>query len=197
MRVGILPLVAALAAQSPAHGRTLTDGERAFLAPIFRNAVDYDDIRIVHGRAFPLQSRYTIVTIGRAIYVPDPAYLADYASAPASRRAILVHEVAHVWQYESGIPIVAGAVRAFLGSGGRYASVYRYRLVPGRDLLAYGIEQQASIIEHYFRASRRQSAVFAGVLAHFLADPRYARHRDRDRHRHPRRPARRRPRPAL
>ena len=190
MRVGILPLVAALAAQSPAHGRPLTGGERAFLAPIFQSAVDYDAIRVVRGRAFPLQSRYTIVTIGRAIYVPDPAYLADYASAAPARRAILVHEVAHVWQYENGIPIVAGAVRAFLGSGGRYARVYRYRLVPGRDLLAYGIEQQASIIEHYFLASRRQSAVFAGVLARFLADPRYPRHRDR----HPRRPARRRPR---
>lgn len=175
--MGILPLLAALVAQSSAHGRPLTDGERAFLAPLFRDAVDYDAIRIVRGRAFPLQGARTIVTLGRAIYVPQPVYVDDYAGAAPARRAILVHEVAHVWQYESGIAVIAGAVRAFFVAGGRYARAYRYRLAPGRDLLDYGVEQQASILEHYFLATGKDAARFAGVLHEFLADPRYPRRR--------------------
>lgn len=175
--MGILPLLAALVAPSASHGRALTDGERAFLAPLFRDAVDYDAIRIVRGRAFPLQGARTIVTLGRAIYAPDPVYIADYARAAAERRAILVHEVAHVWQYESGIAVIAGAVRAFFATGGRYSRAYRYRLAPGRDLTDYGIEQQASILEHYFLARGQEAARFAGVLKQFLADPRYPRRR--------------------
>lgn len=174
--MGILPLLAALVAPSPSHGRPLTDGERAFLAPLFRDGVDYDAVRVVRGRAFPLQGPRTIVTLGRAIYVPAAVYVSDYANAAAERRAILVHEVAHVWQYESGIAVIAGAIRAFVASGGRYTRAYRYSLAPERDLIEYGIEQQASILEHYFLARRaRAEARFAGVLRRFLADPRYPR----------------------
>ncbi len=177
--MGILPLLAALVAPSPTHGRALTDGERAFLAPLFRDAVDYDAIRVVRGRAFPLQGTRTIVTIGRAIYAPEQVYVADYALATPERRSILVHEVAHVWQYESGIAVVAGALRAFLANGGRYARAYRYQLAPGRDLIDYGIEQQASILEHYFLARGKETARFTGVLSRFLADPHYPRQRPR------------------
>lgn len=178
--MGILALLAALIAPSPAHGRPLTDGERAFLVPLFRDAVDYDRIRVVRGRAFPLQSSRTIVTVGRAIYVPEPVYVADYARAAPERRAILVHEVVHVWQFESGIAVVAGAMRAFLANGGRYTRAYHYRLAPGRDLLQYGIEQQASIIEHYFLAhGGKEATLFTSVLRRFLEDPRYPRRRPR------------------
>lgn len=173
-----MPLLAALVAPSPAHGRSLTDGERAFLAPIFRDAVDYRAVRVVRGRAFPLQGDRTIVTIGHAVYAPAAVYTDDFARAPRERRAILVHEVAHVWQYESGIAVIAGAVRAFVVSGGRYTRAYRYVLLPGRDLLNYGIEQQASILEHYFLArAAGDAARFAGVLRRFLVDPRYPRRR--------------------
>ena len=172
--------LAALVAPSPASGRGLTDGERAFLAPLFRDAVDYDAVRIVRGRAFPLQGRRTIVTLGPAIYAPDEVYIADYARAAAERRAILVHEVAHVWQYESGIAVIAGAVRAFFATGGRYGRAYRYQLEAGRDLIDYGIEQQASILEHYYLArdrGRDAADRFTAVLRRFLADPRYPRQR--------------------
>jgi hypothetical protein len=175
--VGILPLLAALVAPSASHGRPLTEGERAFLAPLFRDAVDYDAVRIVRGPAFPLQGRRTIVTLGRAIYAPSSVYVADYARAAPERRAILVHEVAHVWQFESGIAVIAGAIRAFFAAGGRYSRAYRYQLAPGRDLIEYGIEQQASILEHYFLARGTDQVRYAGVLRRFLDDPRYPRHR--------------------
>jgi hypothetical protein len=171
--VQLLPLLAALIAQSPANGRALTSGERAFLAPLFRDAVDYRAVRVVRGRAFPLQGPRTLVTLGPVIYAPDAVYCDDFAARGADRRAILVHEVTHVWQHAVGINVVAGAVRAFFATGGRYARAYAYRLLPGRDLLDYGIEQQASILEHYFLARGQTAARYASVLRRFLADPAY------------------------
>jgi len=171
----LLPLLAALLAPSPAASRELTPGERALLAPLFRDAVDYGAIRIVRGRAFPLQGSHTLVTLRAAVYAPDPVYLDDYARAGAEGQAVLVHEVAHVWQHSNGIDVIAGAMRAFIATGGRYGRAYRYELRPGRDLLDYGIEQQASILEHYFLARGQAAARFGGVLRRFLADPRYPR----------------------
>lgn len=169
----VLPLLAALLAHSPAHGRPLSDGERAFLAPLFRDAVDYDAVRVVRGRAFPLQGARTLVTLGAAIYAPDAVYCDDFAATARERRAVLVHEVTHVWQTAVGIDVIAGAVRAFFATGGRYTRAYLYRLLPGRDLIDYGIEQQASILEHYYLARPRDQPRFAAVLRRFLADPRY------------------------
>jgi len=174
--VQVLPLLAALLAQSPAHGRSLTDGERAFLVPLFRDAVDYDAVRVVRGRAFPLQGARTLVTLGSAIYAPDAVYCNDFAATSVERRAILVHEVVHVWQAAVGINVIAGAVRAFFAARGRYTRAYSYRLLPDRDLVDYGIEQQASILEHYFLARRRDQLRFASVLRRFLADPSYPLH---------------------
>jgi hypothetical protein len=173
----IAPVLAVALAHSPAQGRQLTAGERALLAPLFRDAVDYDAIRIVRGRAFPLQGRRTLVTVREAVYVPEEVYVDDYARSSAARQAVLVHEVAHVWQYVNGINVIGGAVRAFFASGGRYGRAYRYRLQPDRDLTDYGIEQQASILEHYFLARGFAAAAYGQVLRRFLDDPRYPRRR--------------------
>lgn len=175
VEVMLLPLMAALVAQSPALGRPLTPGERALLSPLFRSSIDYDAIRIVRGRAFPVQGRHTYVTLQEVVYAPVEVYCDDFAAAELDRQAVLVHEVAHVWQHVNGMNVIAGALRAFLVSRGRYQRAYRYELAPGRDLMDYGIEQQATILEHYFLARGSAASRFQGVLGRFLADPRYPR----------------------
>ncbi len=173
----IVPVLAVALAQSSPPGRGLTPGERAFLAPLFRDAVDYEAIRIVRGRAFPMQGSRTLVTIRDIVYAPGPVYCDDFAQGGPERQAILVHEVAHVWQHSNGINVVRGAVRAFFASGGRYTRAYRYHLVPGRDLVEYGIEQQASILEHFFLTRGHAAVRYGEVLRRFLEDPRYPRRR--------------------
>jgi hypothetical protein len=160
-----------LTASPPPAGRGLTGGERALLAPIFRQAVDYDRVRIIQGKAFPLQGATTYVTIGDAVFAPGTLYRADFSRSDGGRQAILVHEVAHVWQHQNGIPVVAGAVRAFFAHRGRYHRAYAYTLASGGDLLDFGIEQQASILADFFLA--RDRARFHRVLRRFLSDPRY------------------------
>ena len=173
----LLPLLASALAASPASGRFLTVGERSVLAPIYRDSIEYGAVRVVRGRAFPLQGRMTLVTIGRVIYAPEPVYLDDFSRGTDIDRSILVHEIAHVWQHDAGIDVVAGAMRALVATGGRYGRAYEYRLDLRRDLLDYGIEQQASILEHYYLAREldRDGDRFHAVLRRFLADPRYPR----------------------
>ena len=171
----IVPVLAMALAQSAPPGRGLTSGERAFLTPLYRDAVDYDAIRIVRGRAFALQGNRTLITIRDIVYAPAPVYCDDFAHVELARQAILVHEVAHVWQHRNGINVVAGAVRAFFAAGGRYDRAYRYQLVKGRDLVQYGIEQQASILEHYFLTRGHAALRFGEVLRLFVADPGYPR----------------------
>jgi hypothetical protein len=162
-------------AQTSPPGRGLTAGERALLAPLFRDAVDYDAVRVVQGRAFPLQGPRTLITIRNVVYAPREVYCDDFALAGLDRQAVLVHELAHVWQHQNGIGVFAGALRALVASGGRYSRAYRYDLVPGRDLIEYGVEQQAMIIEHYFLCSGPEAAGYEDVLHRFLRDPRYPR----------------------
>ena len=86
-----------------------------------------------------------------------------------------MHEVTHIWQRASGIHVAARAIAAFIRHGGRYDQSYQYRLAPGRDLLDYGIEQQASILADYFLARGAAALRYQAVLRRFLADPKYAR----------------------
>src|SRR5262249_40606910 len=68
---------------------------------------------------------------------------------------------------------------------GNYERAYAYDLDGHRDLLDYGMEQQASIVQDYFllqHDNRPQSLTdsshasrYRDVLAAFLADPGYAR----------------------
>jgi hypothetical protein len=174
------PLLAAgLGVPQPLPARALTTGERHLLASIFRDAIDYDAIRIVRGHAFALQDDATYVTLGDRIYVPAPLYHADYARMTATAQAVLVHEVTHVWQRASGMHVAAQAIAAFIRHGGRYDRTYPYRLSPGRDLLDYGIEQQASILADYFLARGADVRRYREVLRRFLADPKYARAAER------------------
>jgi S-adenosylmethionine:diacylglycerol 3-amino-3-carboxypropyl transferase len=176
MPVLLVTMLAFAMAQSPPLGRALTAGERGFLAPLFGDSIDYEAIRIVRGRVFPLMGSRTVVTLGEVVYAPVGVYCDDFAHANVERQALLVHEVAHVWQHTNGVRVVTAAVRTFVATAGRYGRAYRYELADGRDLADYGIEQQATILEHYFLARGETAARFHGVLARFLADPRYLRH---------------------
>lgn len=196
----LVPLLAVLVAPSPASGRSLTAAEQAMLEPIFGDAVDYDTIRVVHGRAVPVQGDHTYMTIGSVVYAPGRLYRRDFARSDVASQAALVHEVAHVWQRANGINVVAEAALTLLATRGRYIRAYRYDLVPGRDLLDYAVEQQATILEDYFvwlasgRASHgRAPADYQDALRSFLADPTYARRGSRARIKRPSAPPARRP----
>jgi hypothetical protein len=188
------PGTEAVAAEEPLPepNRPLTAGERAMLMPIYRNGIDYDKVRVINA-PFPFQPAGTYMTPRGHIYAPGALYREDFSSPSLSilERAVFVHEIGHVWQYTNGIDLVARAVAEFAKYRGAYEKAYPYKLVLGRDLSDYGMEQQASILEDYYlitvhreRAYRMENSglsprqrddLFAGVLAKFLDNARYAR----------------------
>jgi hypothetical protein len=173
----------------PEPNRPLTAGERALLRPLFRDGVDYDGVRVI-AAAFPFQPGDTYMTPNGHIYAPGWLYREDFSRDPEDR-AVLVHEIAHVWQFANGMNLVAHAIADFARHRGDYGQAYAYRLAPGRDLADYGVEQQASILEDYYLvtvrgerprqlenrglSARERRALFGGVLRRFFADARYAR----------------------
>lgn len=171
--------------------RNLTANEIALARSVFRDSIDYARVRIHARRYVFFQPAASGMTPNGHVYACGDAHRSDYASCDIDRRAFFIHEMAHVWQHQNRVLRVrTSAVRLMIRHGFRYAHAYRYTLAPMRDLLDYNLEQQATIIEDYYRvilcdadfargadgvtriqnspAERR--ALLAGVLRRFITN---------------------------
>jgi hypothetical protein len=117
-------------------GRALTPSEREMLMQIFGPSVNLAVIRIamtgigVQGRPY---------TLGNTIRIPR---------GTSFDARTLVHEVAHVWQYQTkGTSYISDSVLHQITSGD---AAYDVQIVPGRSISDYAAEQQAVIIERYY-----------------------------------------------
>lgn len=72
------------------RGRRLTAEEAALLNDVYRDSVDLSAIRLVPGRAGVFGASSRPFTLGATIYLKKDALRDD----------VLVHECAHVWQYQ-------------------------------------------------------------------------------------------------
>ena len=147
------------------HSRPLTSGERAIAASVFGTALDPGPVTLRRGKWFPFQPRATVMAPdGHVWFHPKGCeWRDDFATAGVASRALLVHELTHVWQTQSGVNLIL-ARRPFA----RYAYL---PLVPGKPFAAYGIEQQASIVadayllDHEVRvAGAPDRAAYAALL---------------------------------
>lgn len=129
--------------------RALTEGERRLIRGQFGDAVALDPVRLM-GTPWPFDRA---VVPGRWfgrdwVLWPGRALPEDFAIAPLSLQAVLIHEMVHVWQAQSGVNLLTGKLKA--GDG---PSAYGYpAALCGWEAL--NIEQQAMAIEHRFKAAR-------------------------------------------
>jgi hypothetical protein len=166
--------------------RPLTVGEIALLTPIFRDGIDYAGVRVINN-SFPLQPANVYMTPRGHVYAPGDLWSTDFS---AQRTATFVHEMTHVWQFANGMDLIGQGFLIFTRFNGRYEMAYPYELVAGRDLVDYGMEQQASIVEDYFLIQNHghpqeltntglsdadRDRLYADVMKNFLQSPRYAR----------------------
>jgi hypothetical protein len=172
--------------------RPLTSGEIALLQPIFRDGIDYARVRVINN-SFPLQPRNVYMTPRGHVYAPGELWKDDFSSHEYGR-AVFVHEMTHVWQHANGMDLIGQGVVELTKYRGDYEKAYPYELDPTRDLVDYGMEQQASIVEDYFlitianeeprrltnRGLSRQQrdTLYAAVLRSLTTNPRYARDLD-------------------
>ena len=114
------------------------------------------------------------------------------SAEPTNYQELFIHELAHVWQYQTGVlnPKLSGLIE-FVKNGFIYNKAYRYVLEIGRDLIDYGMEQQAAMVADYFLVEKlgesfgRHNAntesdewkreLLNEVMAKFIANPEYAR----------------------
>ncbi len=104
--------------------RTLTVGEISLLSEVFGSQNtdpalgqirDYKKVRIIRGKALPGQPKNTTVTPDGNMYIPPeaPQYRDDFSAPNVTGyyRAHLIHEMAHVWQYQNqgGVSYIIGS----------------------------------------------------------------------------------------
>ena len=131
-------------------GRPLTQGEVRIARSIFGSTLILDSIRLHRAKWWPFQPRNVVMAPAGAIWFHPGGSLwrDDFSIAPTSLQALFVHELTHLWQHQNGLWLILRR-HPFCW--------YRYRIVPGKPLKRYGIEQQAMIVEHTFVARRAGS----------------------------------------
>lgn len=128
------------------HGRPLTPRELELARPVFGGSINYDAVRVVRGYFANAPT-----TLGNHVRIASDAQFDD---------ATLLHELMHVWQYQThGTGYISNSMCAqiagMIGSGSRNAA---YEIRPSelpavRSISELSAERQARVVEQYFVSS--------------------------------------------
>ncbi len=131
------------------QGRPLTAGEVELARSIFGDAMQYEPVRMIRGKWWPLQPRRSAMApTGSIWFHPDGGgWSEDFSKESLALQAFWMHEMTHVWQAQK-------RGRFYLPLMRHPFCRYQYELQPGRPFERYGIEQQAEIVRHRFLADR-------------------------------------------
>lgn len=123
--------------------RLMNEMERRVAWTVFQHTVPYDHIYLSSG----------LGAGNRPFTIPDPLSVGDFIIhlGPQVTWKTLIHELGHVWQgYNSNL--AWGYTLNSLFSQMVCKDAYAYEL--GDDWRLYNVEQQASIVEHWFIRGR-------------------------------------------
>ena len=118
--------------------RFLTESEKKMAQSVFGTALELDGIKIIAHRM--VLKNYGISPNGH-VYFNEQDWCEDFSTQTLSTQSWLIHELTHVWQIQQGIQVVRKAI---------FDRQYRYVLEQGKAFLAYGIEQQAQMVQDYY-----------------------------------------------
>jgi len=129
--------------------RALSRSEKNLARLVFQNTINYDTVKITD----------TLGSGGRPWTTnTPPMYMinvgSDYPSLTANkeRKRLLIHELAHVWQGQHLVPFMLNSAAhqtlSAVNNGGDVASAYKYTV--GKPWRMYNVEQQASIVAHWY-----------------------------------------------
>jgi hypothetical protein len=126
--------------------RSLTPGEIALGISVYGENIDFDKV-FIYDRAF-LRVANTVAAPNGNIYYPkdDDRYAADLSKGTLLKRATFIHELGHVWQYQSGVDVVLNR-----GFNGDYSFLDKFK--KGVRFQTWGIEEQAAYFEDLYLAS--------------------------------------------
>ncbi len=141
-------------------GRPFTNRERTLAQSIFRDALDYDQVRIHNRKWWWFQpSQITMAPDGHLWFHPKgKLFCDDFCERNIRLQGLFIHELVHVWQHQQGI---------FLPLKRHPFCRYDYALKPGWKLSQYGIEQQAEIVRHIFLLRNGERVAGAPPLSQY------------------------------
>ena len=123
---------------APAKSRPLTDGEIALAREVFGNQIELDEVRLK--TAWWVLKHYAVSPNGN-IYFHPADWREDFSQAALGHQGWLIHELTHVWQLQQGLKVIRGAL---------VNRRYEYAFESGKTFFAYGIEQQAQLVQDYY-----------------------------------------------
>lgn len=148
-RPSFSPDQAAVSCGSDRSCRFLTPDEIRLAAAIFGNRIDYAAVRIFNSPGGILGHITSSTALRNDIRIHDPSqYAPDFSQAPLGLRALFLHEVTHVWQYQSGRNFAQELASDLVRHGFDRWAVYEYALNQPR-LSDYSTEQQAHMVATY------------------------------------------------
>ena len=129
--------------------RPLTHGEIELARSVFGDATDYDQVKMVRRKWWPLQPKGIVMApTGNIHFHPaSPLWSEDFSRERLSLQGLFIHEMTHVWQSQA-------RGRFYLPLMRHPFCKYTYDLVEGRPFGRYGLEQQAEMVRHRFLADR-------------------------------------------
>lgn len=184
------------------RARRLTSAEIDLLQQLFAGSIDYAAVRVHARRYLPFQPEGVAMAPNGSIFFSAAHFSADFSAEPLLRRAWFVHEMVHVWQHQNKVTQDLRLLGGFAlatglygrrgpasGLAGRYLYEYDHCRAPqpgaALELGDFGYEQQAMIIEDYYRASNGKDRIGlsryddprTGLLRRFLKDRTHLRRR--------------------
>lgn len=132
--------------------RHLTSGEIDLARPVFGDGIDYAKVRIANRQINKMAPQNGGCCFKNCINISGNIYLADYSKAAPPQQSFFIHEITHIWQYQTNAMALAGKfLKDVLRHGFNYmAKAYDYELDATKTFNQYGPEQQASMVQDYF-----------------------------------------------
>jgi hypothetical protein len=137
-----------LAAIANPFGRALYEWEYEIVHDIFQSGLDASRIRIVETRIMSAPT-----TLGNQVRVP-PGWTFERDNRP-----VLVHECAHVWQYQTrGTSYITDSVyhnaSGQIATGNRNVAYMNYQLQTNSSISDFTAEEQATIVGDFYEITR-------------------------------------------
>jgi len=154
--------------------RKLTAGETALARKAFGNKIRYERVRLCDGPGLQPLAHAAFakgnpaITVGSTVYFKD-RYCDDF-STPGKSAGSFIHEMTHVWQYQTmGMPAFFARYGAeFARVHGKANDMYKYKEETDAFPDAM-LEAQADMVQHYSEAVWAANAARTARLAKNMA----------------------------
>jgi len=153
--------------QVESDNRELTTGEIAMAKLIFRDAIDYNLVKVHSSEYLPfgLQPDNTAMTPNGELYFNENYYKDDFSVQTDDLKHWFMHEMVHVWQYQLGYPVKWKGISLHPGSlWGLLGDPYKYEIDNNKKINDFNMEQQGDIIADYYSIKYKVSAYSKSAL---------------------------------